>query len=395
MKKINWFTIIKMAALTLAVAALSVTGIALGVNGLREAEYRDASYDRNGADYYVIPQGDNDVVNLNAQSFVNEAVGFYNIPKTVNGNNGAAKTNLLFADDLTKAEGVSFFNRDTLMSGALGEGGIYLDKKAADNLGVDVGDTISYDFSSRKIDAEVKAIFLPCYIPLLDQGVALLQWTDAHEAAASENLSYGVIMIDAADNSLTYEYLVSQGYGVTITVLANVKKSVSETSDIYEVRALRSYIALAVSATAIFAAFGILLILLNKKYDLNGIAKGKKSAEILRGLVFRYAIAGAVAVALSGVFGAVYATNVFWFDSFLPAVLIPALLPLAGLIAIFAYIFLFYKKTLERAPLPAEFSSVTAEESAKTDDAAPQATKEETSKSDKSEEKENNEEEQK
>lgn len=356
MIKVNWLKIIKLTLLSAIVATLSVIGLTQGVYWTKEAEYRYASFERNNLDFYVDARMDGPSEAIAAQSFVNKATDANVFERKMVSDSATQKIDVLFAENLEEASDIGFFNADTLLKGTMGEG-LYLDENAAKMLDVGIGDTVRYPFGNRTLEIMVTAIFLPCYIIPFHQGVGMLQWTAEHRAIvetdfAAGGVDYGIVLVDALDNAQARTYLEREYGKSKVTVLSELAAGVKETADYYMQKGTGFYLALGVSAAVLFAALGILLVMLEKKSDYSAISKGKKSGSILKRKLLGYAVSAMTADAAAGIGAAVCVPQYLYFNSYLAAIFVPILSPLVGMLVVTVFLLSCYKKMLERAPLP-------------------------------------------
>jgi hypothetical protein len=92
----------------------------------------------------------------------------------------------------------SLLTEGTLIEGGFDANGIMLDKTAADELDVGVGDSLSFSLLGKKYTKTVAAIYLPSTFAIMENGIALVEFS-ADMAAAGTPAAYGGAFVVASD----------------------------------------------------------------------------------------------------------------------------------------------------------------------------------------------------
>lgn len=198
-------------------------------------------------------------------------------------------------------ERIGFLGDKTLVSGSFDGDGAVIDEKAAELLGVEVGDTISFVWgtgSGRKtVSQTVKAVCLACSYNLYTDGIVLLDYTADMKAAydiKNETYVYTGAFVKANGESCR----------ATLASALGANKNVESKAELYEVNAKRKTermerrtntvnIAVAVAIAVFYSAIIALFIVINRAGDKtergSGVAKQKMFSA--------YAIGGSVCAA--------------------------------------------------------------------------------------------------
>lgn len=177
--------------------ALIITGIKT-INIKKDTEQKQSSYTLTDFDYLITSPSKEQIAELDSKSdAINSVFPCYSFDVILNGNSNS-KVTLLLSDDIDDYS-IGLFNDKTKISGNYNKNGICLDKIAANNLGVVVGDFVTVSLANKTFKFEVTSIYMSSTYTNLDFGLALAEFSKGISSAYGEELTYNYAFIDAKD----------------------------------------------------------------------------------------------------------------------------------------------------------------------------------------------------
>ena len=181
------------------VLAVLMIGLLIGlgmslINGIVDVELRKSTYTRTTFDFHIAAPDKAQVTAIESDASVKNVFPYYAYSKAFSRSENVL---LLASDDMADAH-ASLFTEGMLAEGSFDANGIMLDKTAADALGVGVGDSLSFSLLGKKYTKTVAAIYLPSTFAIMENGIALVEFS-ADMAAAGTPAAYGGAFVVAND----------------------------------------------------------------------------------------------------------------------------------------------------------------------------------------------------
>ncbi len=177
--------------------ALVFTGF-IAIQGIEENETKKSSFTLTNFDYLITSPSKDQINQFKSNTEAIDSIfPCYSFNTTLKGNSNS-KTTLLLSDDMDHYE-TGLFNDSTKISGDFSADGICLDKTAADNLNVTVGDTVSATLAYTKFEFKVSAIYMASTYRNMDSGLALAKYSSNISNAFGKELTYNCAFIQAKD----------------------------------------------------------------------------------------------------------------------------------------------------------------------------------------------------
>ena len=222
-------------ASVLLIAIFAFIGIEC-INSVSEIELQKSTYTRTLFDIHIASPDKAQVDSIESDASVDGVFPYYAYSRAFSADKDII---LLVSDDMADSE-ISVLTEETLIEGAYNENGAMLDKRAADSLGVKVGDSITFRIVGKSFTRTVSAIYLPSEFAVLNKGIVLVSAAE-DIASVSTPKAYGGAFVSSNDTAKT-EALLSDYVGegnVSITYEQYVKTQCGtklpwQTDDEYE-----------------------------------------------------------------------------------------------------------------------------------------------------------------
>lgn len=183
--------------------------IALGVVNIKkisDVESKKSSYTRTQFDYFISSPDAEQVSEIEGDSSVEKVFPFYTFKNAFGGgNSGVKKIDLLVSDDMDDYS-ISLMTEKTCVKGSFDKDGAMLDLLAAENLGVSVGDTISFTVLGKRIERKVAAIYLTSTYGTLTNGLVLVNYSDEIKSVYNPR-AYNAAFLTTSNKERTEELL--------------------------------------------------------------------------------------------------------------------------------------------------------------------------------------------
>lgn len=93
------------------------------------------------------------------------------------------------------------FNENTIIEGQYDENGLMIDKYAADELKVAIGDEVSFVFRGQQFKLNIAGIYVTSTYKNLNKGLAIAKWTNAMNDVFEKEIAYSLMFVDLLDES--------------------------------------------------------------------------------------------------------------------------------------------------------------------------------------------------
>ena len=376
------------------ILAVLMIGLLIGlgaslINGIVDVELRKSTYTRTLFDFHIAAPDKAQVAAIKSDASVKCVFPYYAYAKAFS----RSETVMLLASDDMDNAGASLLTEGTLIEGGFDANGIMLDKTAADALGVGVGDSLSFSLLGQKYTKTVAAIYLPSTFAIMENGIALVEFS-AEMATASTPAAYGGAFIVANDRdgvaTLFADYAGEGNVGLTLEQYIDLKcgtKLPNQTQEEYDAACAEKYAAYRadvlasakkdggqvvdkldayallqekimtteqknanlrtltmVAAFVVFAVAGILFIVTNAENDRISRDAGMRMGSMLRSYLLSSVVTAlAVALVAGGVLFAIASGTYFAADC-LGVVIALALPAVVALLPIFVAAWVYVKK---------------------------------------------------
>ena len=167
-----------------------------GVSSVSETELRKSTYTRTEFDFHIAAPNAEQVAQVESNPDVKSVFPYYAYKKAFGNNNDI----MLLTSDRIEALGASVLTEGTLIEGSFDKDGAMIDKTAADELGLSVGDNISFTLLGRKFTKKVAAIYLPSTLAIMEKGVVAVSLS-GDLATVTPPAAYGGAFIVANDRT--------------------------------------------------------------------------------------------------------------------------------------------------------------------------------------------------
>ena len=269
-------------------------------------------YANSDADFQIPNPSIEQLAEIKNQSFVEDVFGYYLTKTNVTGNN-SSKVNLIMSDTMNSLS-ISMYNDKTKLDSNNQKevNYAYLDKTAADDLKVSIGDEIKITIASTTLSYKVSRIYVAN--PLFKDGSIVLDFSGELKNIYNANVKsngYSAAFIDASNVSECCNYLnnykplgrlkdrsefetdeaynlyndaiMSGNYSNEITILSeNRELAIKEINSSKSNLIMMAYIASAISAVALIIFAFILRHRKSEKKYFKNILMNKKSTIIYR-----------------------------------------------------------------------------------------------------------------
>ena len=192
---------VKNLILFVLMAAVLILIGASAISSLTELELSKSTYTRTTFDFHIAAPSVAQAEAIAADGATESIFPYYAYKKAFSRD----KITLMVSDKM-EAMGASVLTDGTLIEGAPDEGGAMLDSTAADALGVEVGDSISFTLLGTRFTLPVSAIYLPSTLAIMEDGIVLVAASDAILSTGAPT-SYGGAFIVSRDKNATAAYL--------------------------------------------------------------------------------------------------------------------------------------------------------------------------------------------
>ena len=191
-------------ASVLLIAILAFIGIEC-INSISEIELQKSTYTRTLFDIHIASPDKAQVDSIESDASVDGVFPYYAYSRAFAADKEII---LLISDDMADSV-FSVLTEETLIEGTYDENGAMLDKRAADALGVKVGDSVTFSLVGKSFTKTVSAIYLPSEFAILNRGIVLVAATD-EIASVSTPKAYGGAFVSSNDIAKTEALL--EGY---------------------------------------------------------------------------------------------------------------------------------------------------------------------------------------
>ena len=186
----------KYIVLVLLMAATLVgSGIYL-INGTVDVELRKSTYTRTQFDFHIAAPDRAQVERIESDEAVACVFPYFAFTNAFSQN----KEVLLLVSDDIQDYYASLITTGTQIEGSFDPDGIMLDLTAAEALGVSVGDTLSFRLLGKSCSRVVSAIYLPSSLAIMENGIALVAFSE-ELAQAYTPAAYGGAFVIAKDRA--------------------------------------------------------------------------------------------------------------------------------------------------------------------------------------------------
>lgn len=225
-------------------AILFIAGLTLignhCINNIYKIELKKSSYTRTLFDLYISKPGKAQVDAIESDGSVDAVFPYYSYKFSAN-----EDIALLISDDIADSD-ISVLTPGTLIEGdSSDKSGAMLDKRAADALGVTVGDTVTFRLLGEVFTKTVSAIYLPTQIPLFDDGVIIVDMTEDMAAVMPQRAYSGAFIRSnniAATEKLLQGYVGEGNVNLTYEEYSeNIRKFPEQTQEEYEEYCRKKY----------------------------------------------------------------------------------------------------------------------------------------------------------
>lgn len=226
----NYF--INIIAVVLLIVVLCISGREC-IDGISTAELKKSSYTRTLFDMHIAKPSKAQVEDIESDASVDAVFPYYSYEFSSN-----KAVSLLISDDIGDSD-ISVLTQGTILEGdPHDKSGAMLDKRAADALGVTVGDVITFRIMGETFTEKVSSIHLPTQIPLFDDGVIIIDMSDGVASLIPERAYSGAFVRSndiAATEKLLADYIGEGNVNLTYEEYSeNIFKFPEQTQEEYE-----------------------------------------------------------------------------------------------------------------------------------------------------------------
>ena len=169
------------------------------LNTQHQVQDKNSSYTRTTFDYVLSSPSDEQVVEIANNSEVVAVFPCYNFKIKLTGN-ASKEINVLFSDKMEQFE-TGLFNENIIIEGKYDENGLMIDKYAADELKVGIGDEVSFVLRGQQFKLNIAGIYVTSTYKNLDKGLAIAKWTNAMNDVFEKEIAYNLMFVDLLDES--------------------------------------------------------------------------------------------------------------------------------------------------------------------------------------------------
>lgn len=180
------------------IVALIVVGMQ-NINNTADIEAKKSSYTRTQFDYFISSPDKNQVTKIESDPSVDKVFPYYALSNAFTSSSAAKEIYLLLSDDMGDS-GISLITEKTCVSGEYNKNGVMMDMLAAEKLGVDVGDTVTFKILNKSFTRTVSALYLTSTYGTLTKGIVLADFSDDIRQVYNP-AAYGGAFITANDKS--------------------------------------------------------------------------------------------------------------------------------------------------------------------------------------------------
>lgn len=191
------YSVMIIAALVACAVVIAAGFSAVGKRA--EAENRQSSYKLTRFDFVLQSPSAEQVATLKNTDGIKSVFPCYGFGMSLRGAKSAEMDYVFMSDNLDGWE-ISLFSPETCIEGGADADGIMLDERAAENLGVGVGDSVTYTLAGYSYSKKVSGIYLSStYRDMDKKGVALTAVTADALSKFPVSVAYTHAFVAASD----------------------------------------------------------------------------------------------------------------------------------------------------------------------------------------------------